>query len=123
MANAFLAPSPVAPLFLLITGITNAVNAQVTVSTDNEYVVGQLATFLVPSTYGMFQISGLTGQILTVDSSNLIFTVAIDTTQFDTFVIPMTYQVQPATMTSGGSRNLYNTTTIPFHSINGSIGN
>ena len=121
--NIFLAPSPVAPHFLLITDITNAVNAQVTVSTTNLYVVGQLVHFFVPFDYGMEQIDSLTGKILTVDSTNLIFTVNINTTQFDVWVTPASGEPAPASISPAGSRNIYNTTTVPFRSLDGSVGN
>lgn len=123
MNNVYLAPSPVVPPFLIVSGISNATKAIVTVSTTNSYVVGQLLYFSVPFTYGMFQINELTGQILAVDVTNLIFTVNINTTQFDVFVTPSMFQEQPATVSPAGSRNLYNTTTEPFHSVNGGVGN
>jgi len=122
-ANVFLAPSPVAPPFLLITGITNANPMVVTVSTSNSYVVGQLATFTIPFPYGIFQLDGLTGLITAVAADNLSFSVAIDSNQFDAFVTPSLYQAQPATLTYSGSRNIYNTTTASYHSVDGSIGN
>lgn len=122
-ANTFLPPSPVAPSFLIITGITNDVQMVVTVSTENQYVVGQKAYFSIPFDYGMFQLDGLTGEITDVDVTNLIFTVNINTTQFDTFVIPAMFQEAPASMSPAGSRNIYNSTTVPFHSLDGSIGN
>jgi hypothetical protein len=121
-ANTFLPPSPVAPMFLLISAVTNANPMQVTVTTPNQYVVGQLAYFSIPVDYGMFQLNALTGQILTVDPTNLIFTVSIDSTQFDQFVIPSGGE-QPASMSPSGARNIYNNTTVPFHAINGMVGN
>jgi hypothetical protein len=33
------------------------------------------------------------------------------------------FKEQPATVSPAGSRNLYNNTTEPFHSVNGGIGN
>jgi len=121
--NTYLADSPVAPPFLLISNITRANPCVVTVTTANSYVVGQLVTFLVPFTYGMFQIDGLTGEIQTVDITNLIFSVAIDTIQFDTFVTPPAFAEQPASLSSGGSRNLYNYNQVPFHAVDGTTGN
>jgi len=120
--NIYLPPSPVIPKFLVISAITNASNAVVTVTTSNQYIAGQLVYFSVPFDYGMFQINGLTGEILSVDGTNLIFTVSINTTQFDAFSLPIGGQ-QPATMSPAGARNEYNTLTAPFHSQNGQIGN
>lgn len=120
--NVFLAPSPVVPPFLLITAITNAPQMVVTVSTANSYVVGQKAYFSIPFDYGMFQLNGLTGEITAVDVTNLILTFNINSTQFDKFVVPVGGE-QPASLSPSGARNIYNTTTVPFHSLNGQVGN
>lgn len=120
--NIYLPPSPVVPPFLLITNITQAINASVTVSTTNEYVPGQVVYFSVPFTYGMFQINSLSGEILSVDLTNLIFTVNVNTTLFDAFIVPVSGE-QPATLSPSGAHNLYNNTTVPFHALNGMVGN
>lgn len=121
-ANTFLPPSPVVPPFLLIASITNSFPAIVTVTTENNYVVGQLVHFSVPSSYGMFQINELTGEVVSVDGTNLVFGVNIDTNLFDVFSTPPTYATQPATIASAGSRNIYNISNVPFHS-EGNFGN
>ncbi len=120
--NTYLVGSPVAPMFLLITSITQTNPMIVTVSTPNKYIVGQLMYFSIPFDYGMFQLNGMTGQISAVDPTNLIFKVSINATQFDPFVIP-SGGIEPATASPAGSRNTLNYTTLPFHSINGSAGN
>lgn len=120
-SNTFLAPSPVTPPFLLITNITQAAMAVVTVASANTYVIGQLCYFSIPFTYGMFQMNGLTGEI--VDIVGLNFYFDIDSSQFDAFVLPSFGKEQPASLCSAGSRNLYNNTTVPFHSLDGSRGN
>lgn len=86
----------------------------------NDYVVGQLIQLTVPSSYGMYQANGLTGQILSING--LVFTVDINSLNFDVFAIPATGQPQPASFASYGSRNLYNVNTVPFHS-EGNFGN
>jgi len=121
-ANTYLPPSPVMPPFLLITNITRASNAVVTVSTTNQYVAGQVVYFSVPFSYGMFQINGLSSKILLVDVTNLIFTMDINTLLFDTFAAPVGGE-QPATLAPSGASNIYNNTTVPFHSLNGTVGN
>lgn len=93
----------------------------VTIVTPNAYVSGQKAYFSVPFDYGMYQLDQLTGQILAVDSSNLIFSVAIDSTKFDPFIIPSS-GLKPATVSPAGSRNLYNIEQVPFKSL-ANIGN
>lgn len=124
--NIYLPGSPVVPMFLIISSITRANPAIVTVTTPNSFVVGQRFYFSVPFDYGMFQINTLSGEILVVDVTNLIFTINIDTIQFDSFSIPSGGE-QPATVSPSGSRNLTNLNTNlklePFHSLNGLIGN
>jgi len=119
--NVYLPPSPVTPPFLLITNITQSPKAVVTVSIANTYVIGQLCYFSVPFTYGMFQMDGLTGKIL--DIVGLNFYTNIDSSQFDAFVLPSAGKEKPASLCSAGSRNIYNFTNVPFHSVDGSVGN
>lgn len=119
--NVYLPGTPVAPMFLNITAITNASPMQVTVDTPNAWIVGQLGRFSIPFDYGMFQLDGLTGEILSVDVTNLIFKVAIDSNLFDQFVVPSSGE-KPATMSSAGARNTYNFSSLPFHSV-GNAGN
>ncbi len=94
----------------------------VTVSTVNAYVAGQLVYFSIPFNYGMFQLNGLTGQITSIDVTNLIFTVAINATQFDQFTVPSTGE-KPATLSPSGCRNIYNNLSEPFHALDGMVGN
>ena len=119
--NYYLAPSPVVSFFLPISNITNAQHMVVTVTIYNRYIVGQLLHLSVPSSYGMIQANQLVAQITSING--LSFTTNIDSTQFNPFVTPSTFQVQPATATSYGSRNTLNYTTLPFHALNGRIGN
>ena len=123
--NIYLPPSPVAPMFLLISSISNSKTMVVTVSTPNQYVAGQIVVFTVPFSYGMYQANELEGQIISVDSTNLVFTVNIDSSNFDPFTAPPAgiYYERPASLASAGCRNVYNYTTLPFHAINGSTGN
>lgn len=118
--NTYLAPSPVTPPFLLITALTKAYPMVMTTSTTNNYVVGQLVRLFVPSDYGMIQANGLTAPVLAVNGLNL--SIDIDSTYFDTFVTPATFQPQPASAAPAGCRNIYNTQYEPFHSV-GSSGN
>lgn len=126
-ANVYLPDSPVVPMFLIITSITNANMATVTVSTPNAYVPGQLVRFSVPPDYGMFQINGITAPIISVDPTNLIFNVQVNTSIFDVFTLPSSGSPAPATISPAGSRNLTNfnanLTRVPFRSLNGQVGN
>lgn len=122
--NIYLPGSPVAPAFLVISAITRANQMVVTVTTANSYIVGQNVYFSIPFPYGMFQLNGLTGNILAVDATNLILTISINSLLFDAFVTPSGVRVQqPATVSPQGSKNIQNYTTVPFHAVNGSTGN
>ena len=120
--NVYLPGSPVIPMYLLISSITKSNPMVVTVSTPNSYIPGQVAYFSIPFDYGMYQLNGQAIEIIDVDTTNLIFTMALDSTQFDPFVVPMSGE-QPATMAPQGARNVYNFLSLPFHSLNGMVGN
>lgn len=120
MPNTYLSPTVVLPKSLLISAITKSSPMVITVGSSNNYVVGQLVSLTVPSTYGMYQANQLIGQITAING--LDFSVDIDSTQFDTFSVPPTYQERPASLSPYGSRNLYNVQYVPFHSQN-NIGN
>jgi hypothetical protein len=124
-ANTFLPPSPVIPGFLLITNITTTKPMVITItnSAENTYIVNQLVHLSVPASYGMVQANQLTGQIIAINGVN--FTVDIDATQFNPFVIPATGMEQPASLAPAGSRNLTIdnfSRLVPFQSL-GNSGN
>jgi len=119
-ANTYLPPSPVVPAHLLITAITNSNPMQITTTgyiPHNVYIPGQLVRLSVPYDYKMYQADGLTAQILAVNGS--VFSVSVNSLGFDPFVIPTqsTYTPAPASLSPAGSRNTYNFTTLPFHSL------
>lgn len=122
-ANTYLPISPVVQQMLLITAITNAYPAVVTVSSFNNstYVVGQLVHFEVPATYGMFQIDQQTAQVTAINGLNI--SVDLDTSIYDVFSVPAAPQGKPASLTPAGSRNLYDFQNVPFHSYDGQTGN
>jgi hypothetical protein len=71
-----------------ISAITQAVNALVTTTTPHGLQIGQKVRFNVNSrVFGMTQINGLSGSVLTVPSA-LTFTVDINTTGFNAFTYP-----------------------------------
>jgi len=124
-ANTYLPGTIVIPSSMVITGITNSVQMVVTavlnpVTQANTYLTGMLINLFVPRSYGMFQADGLVGQIVQI--SGLNFTLDIDSSQFDPFVVPVSsYQIQPASFSPAGSRNLAfsnATTLLPFQSLN-----
>lgn len=127
-ANTYLPGVIQIPSSIVITAITQAFPMVVTVSLQplteaNTYQAGQLVKLTVPVTYNMIQANGLVGQILSVSGSDL--TLDIDSTLFDSFVIPSGNVIQPASLAPNGSRNLTlnnQTLQVPFQSLN-NIGN
>lgn len=123
-ANTFLPPTKVIPGRLLITGITKAKQAVVsfTDSDLNTYVIGQCVYMVIPNSYGMWQMNGKIAQIVEIDDATPTFTIDIDSTLYDTFVIPVGIRItQPASMVPAGSRNLTidnNTQRVPTQNLN-----
>ncbi len=120
VGNTYLPICPVAPNVLLISNITQTNPMVVTVTTPNSYVLGQVIHLTVPEDYGMLQADQLNGKITSI--SGLNFSLNIDATQFDAFVTPIA-GVMPASISPAGSNNIYNFNFVPFHSINGQVGN
>jgi hypothetical protein len=129
MANNYLPPVIQIPSSLLIKAITQSTPMIITVQIGNPtteantYIPGMNVKLLVPITYGMYQANGLIGTILSIDGSN--FTLSLDSSGFDAFVIPSGNVEQPASIAPAGSKNLeYNNQTdqVPFQSLN-NIGN
>lgn len=124
-ANTYLPPVIVTPGSLLITAITNSYPMVVTITNNssNVYIAGMLVYFTIPSSYGMFQLNAMTGQILSISGTN--FTIDIDSTLFDVFAIPLAGE-QPASLSAAGSRNLVfgndAINHVPFENLN-NIGN
>lgn len=126
-ANQYLPPTIAIPSALEITNITRSNPMVVTVTSNsdqvNTYQTRQVVKLLVPMTFKMFQANGLQAEILSVDDDEI--TLAVDSTNFDTFVVPSGDVVQPASLSPAGSRNLQydnNTRQVPFQSLN-NIGN
>lgn len=129
MVNQYLPPVIQIPSSLLITNITQSSPMLVTVSIGNStteantYIPGMAVRLFVPTTYGMYQANNLVGTIIGISGSD--FALNIDSSLFDTFVIPADNTVTPASLSPAGSRNLqYDNSTdlVPFQSLN-NIGN
>lgn len=131
MSNQYLPVNNITPNSLIITGITQALPMVITCTLDNftpnprvnTYFVGMNVQITVPRPYGMFQANGLIGRIMAIDGNS--FTMNIDSTLFDAFVIPVTVTESPPSIAPFGSNNLeYNnyTNSVPFKSLN-NIGN
>ncbi len=97
------------PEYLFITGITQATQAVVKVSTLHDYVAGMKFRFDIPSTYGMSQADGLSVTIVSVTDYTL--TVDLDTSGFDAFAFPTSAssvnQSRFATLAPDGQKAYY----------------
>jgi hypothetical protein len=130
MANNYLPPVIQIPSSLLITAITQSAPMVISVAIGNPtteantYIVGMNVRLLVPRPYGMYQANGLVGTIIAISGSD--FTLTLDSSGFDPFVIPSGNVEQPASIAPSGSRNLQYTNGtsefVPFQSLN-NIGN
>lgn len=129
MPNQYLPPVIAIPSSLNITAITQSNQMVVTVtianptSEANTYIVGMAVRLFVPQSYGMFQANNLIGTITAISGSN--FTLNINSSGFDPFVIPSGTGETPASISPNGSRNLQfsnQTSEVPFQSLN-NIGN
>jgi hypothetical protein len=130
MANQYLPSVIQIPSSLTITAITQSTPMIITIAIGtptteaNTYIVGMAVRLFVPNTYGMFQANNLIGTITSISGSN--FTLNLDSSQFDPFVVPSGNVTQPATIAPAGSRNYQYTNgsnlAVPFQSLN-NIGN
>jgi hypothetical protein len=127
--------TPVEPSFLYVTAITQAAQAQVTVSQANSVYLGQKLEFTIPGSFGMvqlnnyYQVQNLPAVVTSiVDAYN--FTINVNTTNFTAFAFPASSgspttqlfaTVAPAGQSTqfnpiSGVQTGYNFTQIPFHS-------
>lgn len=130
MPNQYLPPVIQTPSSLQITAITQASPMVITIQVANSsteaniYIVGMAVKLFVPVTYGMYQANNLVGTITAISGSQ--FTLNLDSSQFDPFVVPSGNVEQPATIAPAGSRNYQYTNgsslAVPFQSLN-NIGN
>jgi len=87
----------------------------------NAYIVGMAVRLFVPITYKMYQANNLVGTIMAISGNQ--FTLDLNSTQFDAFVIPSGIKKeQPATISPAGSRNYQyangSSLAVPFQSYN-----
>lgn len=78
------------PEALFITGISNATQAVVTTSVNpaRYYIAGMMVYFSVPSSFGMSQINGMWGQIISINAATYSMVVNINTVSFTAFAFP-----------------------------------
>jgi hypothetical protein len=126
--------TPVEPSFLFVTAVTQAVQAQVTVSQANSVYLGQKFDFTVPASFGMVQLNNFyQPQNLPVVVTSIVdaynFTINLDTTNYTAFAFPAS-ALSPtaqlfATIAPAGQSTQFNPITgvqtgynflqIPFH--------
>lgn len=93
------------PAAKLIGAITNAVQAQITTTTNHEYLSGTIVRLNIPQICGMQQIDKFSGEIVVTGLNT--FTMDIDSTNFDAFAVPADEFHVP-----GGVSRHYNTCAI-----------
>lgn len=133
MVNQFLPGINTVPNSLLITAISQSCPMVVTATLVNDndpnprvntYQEGMNLRLNVPKSYGMYQANGLVGKIISINVNT--FTLNLDSTLFDPFVIPASMAETPASLSPSGSRNVeYTNGTshhVPFRNLN-NIGN
>lgn len=126
--NTYLPGVIAIPSTLQITAITQSMPMTVTITFDpvtavNTYIPGMKVKLAIPRSYNMWQANGLMGNILSITGS--VFTLAIDSSHFDPFIVPAITAEQPANLVPLGSQNLQysnNTAQVAFQSLN-NIGN
>lgn len=103
------------PQLQFIANITQAVQAKVYFARQNDFTVGEMVDFQIPSPYGMIQLSNLTAQtrgparvlVVTNTSSESSITLDLDTTGFTAFTYPTSGNyasgASPATCFPAGS--------------------
>ncbi len=92
---------PYNPIFYprnrVISNITQAVQAVVTLTVTHGFLPGQVIRFVMPRVtalaYGMTELDGVQATIVAVDTVNNTITVDIDTTGFTAFAFPLTADV------------------------------
>lgn len=77
------------PAMRIIDSITNGYPAVVTTTFDHQYLTGTIIRLVIPEGFGMVQANQLFGEI--VVTGDTTYTIDIDTTFFDVFVIPATF--------------------------------
>lgn len=74
------------PAMRVISAITNSNPVVITTVYNHQYQNGLIVRIDVPQADGMFQLNQQTGTVTVIDATS--FSLPIDTTQYDAFVIP-----------------------------------
>jgi len=95
--NVELTPQPYAgytPQWNSINSITLGQQTVIGFVNPNEFVPGGYISLRVPNAYGTFQLNNLRGKVLVADSISV--TVDIDSTNWSTFIYPVSAMTSPA---------------------------
>ncbi len=99
------------PSMRIVSAISKANPASVTTTFAHQYVTGTVVRLDIPAGFGMTQANQQFGDITV--TSPTTFTIAIDTSLFDTFVVP-TYTLLP----SGTVVSLQQAQCVPIGELN-----
>lgn len=97
------------PRHRIITKITQASQAVVTLSVTHGYLVGQQVRMVVPVANGMSQMNGLQATIVAINTTNNTITINVDSTSFSAFAFPLAAGVPftPAQVTPIGENTAF----------------
>jgi hypothetical protein len=95
------------PTIVDIEDVSLSAEALVTTTIDHTFVIGQQVQFFIPPEWGMRQLQGRKGYVLSIPNPDE-FVVNIDTTFFDVFVTPSPpalVVIDPAQVAGIGDQN------------------
>lgn len=109
-SNPTIEPLWYLPSNFTVTAITRGVNTTVTTTSStsapstNNYVIGQLVRFNIPSTFGIQQLNGQSGYVIEVTPPNQ-FVVNINSSFYDSFNPSPAYGPTPPQVAAIGDTN------------------
>jgi len=92
------------PSVFVISDITLGQNTTITTSVDHNYVVGQNVRLLVPPTYGTYQLSELSGYVISIPAADEVV-VNINSTNMNAFIPTPAYGPTPPQIVAIGDVN------------------
>lgn len=87
-----------------ISAITNGINTTVTTSSNNNYVIGQQVRFSIPFNYGITQLNGQSGFVISIPAANQVV-VNINSTNYNSFIASPSPSYTPAQIAAIGDVN------------------
>lgn len=83
--NVAVNPQYYQPSQFFITAITRGMATTVTISVNDNYVIGQLVRFIIPEPYGIIQLNEQTGYVISLPAANQVI-VDINSLNMDAFI-------------------------------------